>query len=40
MQKTGIESIDKFFNYGESSIAFEKRPFVPIMPEVVAIMKE
>jgi hypothetical protein len=31
MQKTGIESIDKFFNYGETSNNFTKLPFTPLV---------
>ena len=31
MQKTGIESIDKFFNYGERVGGSSKLPFVPLI---------
>ena len=35
MQKTGIQSIDKFFNYGEKVSGPLKIQFVPIIHEVI-----
>ncbi len=35
MQKTGIESIDKFFNYGEKVAGVPKVPFTPIVASVI-----
>lgn len=35
MQKTGIQSIDKFFNYGEKVTGLQKLPFVPLLPAVL-----
>jgi hypothetical protein len=35
MQKTGIQSIDKFFNYGEKVTGLQKMTFVPLLPTVL-----
>lgn len=35
MQKTGIQSIDKFFNYGEKVTGLQKLPFTPLLPSVL-----
>lgn len=34
MEKTGIQSIDKFFNYGEKD-TFQRFPFQPKIHEVL-----
>lgn len=38
MQKTGIESIDKFFNYGERAGA-PKIPFLPLIGSVIEMFQ-
>jgi len=35
LQKTGIQSIDKFFNYGEKVAGPQKIPFVPLIHQVI-----
>jgi hypothetical protein len=35
MAKTGIQSIDQFFNYGERITGFPKIPFTPLIGEVL-----
>ena len=35
MEKTGIESIDKFFNYGEKTSGLNRVPFVPLIGAVI-----
>ena len=35
MQKTGIQSIEKFFNYGEKVSGLQKLPFIPLIPSVL-----
>lgn len=35
MQKTGIQSIDKFFNYGEKVSGPQKIQFVPLIHQVI-----
>ena len=38
MQKTGILSIDKFFNYGEPD-NFEYFPFTPLIDDVLEMFR-
>ena len=35
MQKTGIQSIDNFFNYGEKVTGLLKVPFTPLIGAVL-----
>lgn len=35
MQKTGIQSIDNFFNYGEKVTGLPKVPFTPLIQSVL-----
>jgi hypothetical protein len=35
MEKTGIQSIDQFFNYGERITGFPKIPFAPLIGTVL-----
>ena len=39
MEKTGIQSIDKFFNYGQSSSNLEKQPFIPQIQKVLEMFE-
>lgn len=39
MQKTGIESIDKFFNYGERTGGIPRIPFTPMIASVIEMFQ-
>ena len=39
MNKTGIESIDKFFNYGERVTGMQKLPFTSLLPTLLDMFK-
>ena len=39
MNKTGIESIDKFFNYGERVTGVPKLPFSPLIDSVIEMFR-
>jgi hypothetical protein len=39
MNKTGIESIDKFFNYGERTSGPSKLPFSPLIDSVLDMFR-
>jgi hypothetical protein len=39
MQKTGIQSIDNFFNYGEKITGLPKVPFTPLIHSVLEMFE-